>query len=399
MAAPNNAYRTKTVRLQKGSEVTHQLAILHVNKATHLDRFYLDGILTVMLESGAEGMIGIVNEGSNNFYMHNTSRHGSGRHGSEGIWLNDGGLNTLGEISNLSDALLYSNFITVATRPKSAWYVNTSDWGIEIKLVSQTWTQAVKLSMGTLAQQLHPASRYYLFRPFSFFEGNNVNIRAYLTNAEGEFVSDAITRTLQDSLHQVLAATRPTVCGADTTTGVLMSEATRLFIQSFSSTSDQSTGHYIYAGSDPEEPYNTVTGQLLAAPAGIYAYLDGADNTKVIHVSALGEIRRADVCIPPVPVIGYLAMLMNVEMDIELSYLVQQTVNTTYTVSGDIAEFIGDNQVSPAQAFSVTIPANTSTTNWNTKPTPIHQYGGKFKYINVGKTPIVSGEIIIFNEI
>lgn len=192
MAAPSNAYRTKTVRLQKESEVTHLLAILQVDKATHLDRFYLDDILAVRLEDGTEGVIGIVNEGSNNFYMHNTSRHGSGRHGSEGIWLNDGGLNTLDKTLLGSNGFLtlWANYMRAHLEVKASWYNNTTAYGFEFKKPADSvWTR-VALSPAVIPQKTTLSQNWRL--PAGFEPLTNYQIRFFNTNAEGTWINPTI---------------------------------------------------------------------------------------------------------------------------------------------------------------------------------------------------------------
>ena len=141
MAAPNNAYRNKSLWMRGGTtNYEHKTAILQEDKATMLERFYIDDLVSVKVDGTNDGVIGVVIIGGDNEKMHNiTTRGGVGRvsvNGQTARLLNDAGLNTKGmsDVPILIDSSL-GNFTAKATH-KSAYYFD----GLA-KMQYKTWDE------------------------------------------------------------------------------------------------------------------------------------------------------------------------------------------------------------------------------------------------------------------
>src|SRR5690606_3667445 len=151
MAAPNNAYRNKSLWMRGGTtNYEHKVAILQEDKATMLERFYLDDLVAVKVDGTNDGVIGAVIIGGDNEKMHNiTTRGGVGRvrvQGQTARLLNDAGLNTLGLVINsLGVEYTYTNWMIVASLEfKSAYDLETTEFGIEFKKpTDSTWLKQV----------------------------------------------------------------------------------------------------------------------------------------------------------------------------------------------------------------------------------------------------------------
>lgn len=395
MSAPKQAYKSKSIVI---NGIRHNCTKLQVSEATHKSRFYLDGYV-----SSGEGIVGFVEIGGENANMHNlTKRGGSGRamHGGKMVrMLNDGGLNTKGLSGDTQSHLVYRNFVTLRLSPKSAWYLDSNDFGFEIKTQNQTWAQAEKFSFGYISKAIQLPLKYYLIRPNNFGDGS-VNIRAFVSNIEGVNYSNEISATLAGLIDQIIGQKRESACD---TSGenepLLLTSDAKSFIETFSSTSDTATGVFLYKGAPVENPINESTGDLIPADGGWYAYLTD-DSNKVIQLSSQGEVRRVQTCIPVTPTIGILAFLMDgTTMTLDISYQVTELVNQNYSVTGQVVEAVNGIPTGQPKNFEVSIPANSTTTNWIVKPDLQKQFGGKFMFINVGKVPTtVIGDITIVNE-
>lgn len=115
--------------------VTHSYMLLHVNKATHLARFYLDDVAIAVDRFGVKGLLGICRVGSFNYNMHAANRRGClafGLSGGAGISFQDGGAHTKGYADQLT--VLNQNVGTVMFSVffKSAYYLDSTSIAIEI---------------------------------------------------------------------------------------------------------------------------------------------------------------------------------------------------------------------------------------------------------------------------
>lgn len=147
MAAPIEAYRNKSLWMRGGTtNYEHKVAILQVNKATMLARFYLDDLVVAKVDGTNDGVIGVVIIGGENEKMHNiATRGGVGRarvNGQTARLLNDAGLNTLGMTSQpttITNPTIVDLPIDEFTS-KSAFYSGGS-FGVSISLDSgSTWS-------------------------------------------------------------------------------------------------------------------------------------------------------------------------------------------------------------------------------------------------------------------
>ncbi len=199
MGATRSMYNNYPIaaRSTNGITIQHWSAKLHIDKATHLARFYLDELLAMMDASGTRGYVGVCNLGSANYYMHAAARRGcigSAAAGADGIAFQDGGLNTLGVAGNptVTDAKVGS--ITIAAFFKAAHCVRASEIGVEYLHLGawQPWA-----FFGSLEEATEATKSYTAISIPYFAAGDTVTIRAFHGNAEGTYYSGTANLTLE----------------------------------------------------------------------------------------------------------------------------------------------------------------------------------------------------------
>lgn len=411
MAAPSHLFTHKVVSQKTGRADKLVLLTSAAETSTVLKtRFYLDGFF-IREHNGVKKWAGYCVVGSTNYYMHAEARHSwlrERRNGQDIVVFWDAGLNTFGLSSILQTKKHHTNFMAVQMSGLASYYSHTSSWGIQVKKSTEAWGVATTLNLGGLLPAQEVGSQYYVMR-YVYNTGDTLNIRAFHENEEGTKYSDVISRSLDlpPILQQVAAfvSGSSTPCSEPTETPlVLMTEATRLFLETFTSPSNVNTGHYIYLG----EPFNNpldANGEFIPVPSGYYRGLDGV-YAHVFFVSAQGEVMRRTVCTPTLPHLGYLSILPgfapieNPElMTSELVYVVDQVVGTAYTIEGFCQEYIGNSGIGAAKPFKLTVAANGTVPTWVNKPAINNMYGGKHKFVNVTITPNTLGTITQTDEI
>lgn len=187
MSAPDYLY--KPYRALKAVNSNNVLKIVSTtsssaSSAVLRDRFYLDFFVNMCdKSSGTEvwSWAGACYVGSENYYMHNTARHGWIRQkdssGREYVVFWDAGLNTLGKVNNLPQLVnpVMTSF-TVSANYKSAWYVDsrcrmeyriwnnsTNDWGgwIDFDLVLKPQQFEGEINFSTQFENLTPEIRQH----------------------------------------------------------------------------------------------------------------------------------------------------------------------------------------------------------------------------------------------
>lgn len=191
MAAPSNVYldngATKLPLHLPGVLKQDVLLALQLAEYYSLVRtyFYLDALLIVT--NGAKtGFAGIIFAGSANSYFHSQSRWSNGRTSNGGIILNDGGLNTLGNIAFNSVSTRINYGLTISMRIKSAYYVATTGWGFRFRLAgtNNNWGFADSSQVVPERTEILASTYTNQFQPNDIVEYQMFN-----TNPEGTFYS------------------------------------------------------------------------------------------------------------------------------------------------------------------------------------------------------------------
>lgn len=191
MAAPAGAYKTKSLitrNKENTADVQHLCAILQVDKATMLKRFYLDGMFDTNLGPDSEGVVGYCRIGSANFNMHPPSSLGPLRIYDSGDcqFMNDAGLNTFGMPILLSIQANAVNFLEFTVAILQPWYGTVPS--CEIEVWSGSLLMATKVldlnkpipnyAFGTLLDQFSPAADLSKVKAYSIFLSPEISDRA-----------------------------------------------------------------------------------------------------------------------------------------------------------------------------------------------------------------------------
>lgn len=181
MVAPPEAYSSKSLFI---GSCEHLLAKVNPNYATMKSRFFLDEVLGTQT-----GIVGLVNPDGPNASMHNlTTRRGVGRVGNY-VFLNDGGLNCLSQITAFSmpdemgNLTGETNNITFV----SAYYngSSASQYGVKYNESADPGWKTV------FADEDLPANTT-LTRKFTIppmLPNQSVEFKAFIINSEGEVES------------------------------------------------------------------------------------------------------------------------------------------------------------------------------------------------------------------
>lgn len=189
MAAPAGAYRTKSLvtrNKENTGDAQHLCAILQVDKATMLKRFYLDGIFDVSLENNVDGIIGYCRIGSANFNMHVASRRGQLRIYDSGDcqFMNDAGLNTLAYCNIESIPAQWGNRPKFEITWKASFYSESNRLGVVYRYGGLNDWQDGYISLKlNKDQQVSRIDRVDMDAQI----GQDVRVMPYIENDEGRF--------------------------------------------------------------------------------------------------------------------------------------------------------------------------------------------------------------------
>ena len=194
MAAPASAYLVPTFNTYKTGLVLHSRAIPTDEKATLLDRFYLDELFISVDGSGGQGFTGICYPSTFNYGMHNSNRIGAGRH-KDGVMYLDAGLNTLGYSSTPEVLNKQSGSHSFSGFFKSSYYNQTTAHHFRVKRLvggSPDFNQVV--SFGTMKRNTS-ANKTGTTIPtvFDFDAGDLIEFTSEIVNEEGTYTSSAVT--------------------------------------------------------------------------------------------------------------------------------------------------------------------------------------------------------------
>lgn len=346
MAAPNSAYRSEVIH--DGTTIANSakglIAIPSAEEAVLKARFYLDWIMAFE-KDGVRGFIGGVTHLSDNYYMHNTARHytlrGRGPAGQLIYWFNEAGLNTLG-ISIINGANLYwANNVRFNITFKSAWFVNTSQMGIQYRLAgSGTWNTHWILGESLPQQQQVTSNR--LFDP-NLAPGQNLQVRPIIVNNEGSYYGDIELITLLDRVYQYDAFFRTSACNDSGQINVSfwIKEGDADDLSTVTTTSS-STGIFFWKNIE----------LTTKADSGWYM---GLQEDKSFFVNSNGEVTHYQNCPVSPPVIT-----LAVEEDVNGNMQVWATLDgpqpNIITVTGRID--VQPDEATPAgESFTITIAA------------------------------------------
>lgn len=195
MAAPAGAYRqTLNVINSAGAQIVHLPAILQIDKATMLARFYLDGMISIVTTQG-DALLGYCRIGSGNYNMHNPSRHGSLRtyDAGECVLFNDAGLNTLAITNEMSVISSQIGVFKVQARFTSAFYVSTDAFGVRYQIhgadgASQWYEEVIYQAKGENTTFIEDILLTWVDDAYAFLN-DTVTYTTFVINAEGRFNS------------------------------------------------------------------------------------------------------------------------------------------------------------------------------------------------------------------
>lgn len=343
MAVPSGAYRTQSLYGMTTDEevVEHKIAILQEDEETHKERFYLDAIFSDKI-SGVDGAIGIVYPSSPNYEMHNIeTRGGALRQGANGVYLNDAGLNTKGIGWINEDTLLWANNLRFDATFKSAYYIDTDEYGFEFRKVGETPWKVHKI-LGSPLEAGDEVTDEFLFDP-TYEPGDNLQVRTFVTNAEGKKVESNITVvTLLDYVYSYDTLKRSSACSTSGETNVAI-WLTQTSIDNLSSVTTVSSNTGIYFWKNIE--------LTIKADEGWYM---GLDEDKSFHVDSTGQVTHYEECPVTLPTIH-----VSVEQDVFGNAAVWATISeaqsTDITVSGRI-DVHPTNATPEGQDFEILIP-------------------------------------------
>lgn len=356
MAAPSNAYRAEKLHdgTTTANSVKADIAIPNVSEATLKTRFYLDFLLNTT-KDGVAGFVGGCTIGSDNYAMHNTARHWTGRgRGPSGQmiqWFNDAGLNTLGP-ANLGVngfVTLWANYVRAHITFTAAWYVNTTEFGFEYRQTgASTWIRR-KLDPSAIPQQQSITDTWRL--PGSMIPDTSYQFRFYNVNDEGTYYTQTYTRTTLDYIYEEIFQQRTVACTlALPTIKLYMDMATR---DAMSLLTDVAVSSDLHAWTD--DTFSTYP------PSGWYYSYD--DGYSYFYNPSLGFTHRQFCEIVP-------TIKVTVSVTVfESGYWTAVAHNITGTNFGGPVTItgvaVGSNAGGPVAnvPFSVTIPAGVSTGN------------------------------------
>lgn len=205
MGATRSLYNDKVIeaRSTNGLTIPHWFAKLHIDKATHMARFYLDELLANVDASGVKGHLGICQNGSANYQMHAAARRGcigATIGAAHGIAFQDGGLNTFGILISQTAIDRTAMGATVSNDYKSAYCVKTTKTGVTYRMQKpgEAWSlwfteesTKSRLPNETFATEF----RLTQLTTFTASEGTQIEFYGWIENEEGRYTTSVIAST------------------------------------------------------------------------------------------------------------------------------------------------------------------------------------------------------------
>ena len=367
MGAPISVYKSnslKTMDVDNISDVTMLMSPLQTDKSTMMSRFYLDGLFSVNLSDGTDGVIGYCQIGSANYHMHSGSRRGNLRiyDGGDCLLFNDAGLNTLayGSISQILTT--HANHIKVITTFSSSFYSGSTERGYQVKGNDNIWYTHVSENTTIPPQGVITTTDIV---NTVFETAQTIAIRPYIINEEGTHYGAVQSFFGTDPIVSLDAQMRGTPCTAGTNMSFYMRKEEASRLDSLTNTG-QNSGIFGYLDDQLTQP-------LLS---GYYAI--GSNPLSVTN----GMFTHWVYCAPPVAQKDLTIYVEQVMDEYEnVSYTASATLNNGFrdfpvTISGEIGAYNqNDNQISGNSgngSFYMTIDAGTNgayqTTKFNPSP-------------------------------
>lgn len=239
MAAPQTAYQSQALKLKLGTATPLNIFIAKflqnttstsgdtwgdgyfnstdddaTRKSKILDIFKLDDFITIQNSTVGKSFVGFINPSGDNAPYHNSTRYSRGRVGKDTIGhilLNDAGLNTLGYCETQTNILKYANLVLNNAYFKSAFYINSSAFGLKYRINTGPWVTAPNQDLNSTVDSTLAAKGVYS-EPLVFYptaeKGDNIEVKAYITNAEGIIEGEIISFVADDRIAQVGALYR-----------------------------------------------------------------------------------------------------------------------------------------------------------------------------------------------
>lgn len=344
MAAPAGAYRSKSLFIRDASgNKEHLCAILQVDRATMLSRFYLDGIIALKQPDGTDGVVGAVIIGGTNETMHNvTTRGGVGRvrlPGGTARLLNDAGLNTYALASLASYITSWANHLRMNIDVLSAYYVNTDNVGIRYKKsTNPTWTSFM---FGTTLPENNSTQITKFINP-ELTLGDTLQIQFITVNAEGTWYSPTINKVVDGRIAYFDALIRSSACSdvGEVVGEVWFMEADSNRLSTVT-TSTQNTNIFAYKTETLTTKYANV-------------WLMGLDSNKSFFVDANGQVTRYEECAASMP-IASVGVEQEVGGDFKVFIFLSAVFSGNITFNGRID--VASQSTAFAKYFTITIPA------------------------------------------
>lgn len=383
MAVPSTAYKGRvTINKAANTPVVHLAGVLHTNNATHKALFYLDDLIAINVGASNTAWIGITFPGSANHEMHAANRRGSGRKGS-GVWLNDQFL-TKGIVLNFLNMLKHANYATFSAIFKSAYYLNTTQYGIRHrKLGASTWNTDIHGTSIVQAGQTNVPR--YLIR-WGYAKNDTVQFEAYVTNQEGPFYTVTQSAVMLSPIEEYIVQLRTVACTSTTNT-------LKIWLTTDDNDALDQIGQDVPIGGQPIINFYTDPERTIKATSGFYAYLRA---NKSFYVDNNGRVSYWVNCpVQPVFIYVNLRAFVNFENgDIsQLEISTAETHSFAITVTGRV-----QNSTNHGKEFSLTIPIgqkSASDPSFNLQRNPA---GSTYHFEAVGATPTGQSIQVVYNS-
>lgn len=188
MSAPSTVYSNNT--LQDYTTTSNEvLTLLPLNLAEYngnmRELFYLTEVKGLKDKSDRDVLIGLVAEGSDNYYMRPSNRIGKGRIYKDGVTYaicNDGGLNTFAKAEVVEVIYRFANYIKVRFNHKAAYYSATHRAGVQITSENDAygWEHVILTDKPAKSTQ----SVVDVITPNVYNEGDIITLYPYTHNDE-----------------------------------------------------------------------------------------------------------------------------------------------------------------------------------------------------------------------
>lgn len=384
MAAPENAYRgTFPINKAASTPIVHRGSVLQVSVATMKSRFYWDECVAINVGANLTAWIGSTYPGSVNHEMHAVNRRGIGRKGSA-WWLNDS-LLTKGFILAFTNMLRHANYATFSALYLSAWYLNTTSYGIRHrKSGASSWTNDLH---GTLINQEQQENvPRYLIR-WAYAKDDVVQFEAYITNSEGTYYTPTQSAVMLSPIEEYIVQLRTVAC--TTTTNTL-----KIWLTNDDNAALDQIGQDVPIGGQPIVNFYTDPERTIIAPSGFYAYLRA---NKSFFVDTNGRVSYWVNC-PAQPVFIYVNLRAFVNFEngdiTQLEISTAETHSFAITVTGRV-----ENDFAHGKEFSLTIPIGQKSASDNSFNLQRIPAGSVYRFQSVGATPTGQNINVQYNNV